>query len=745
MGFNFTVAAQEQAYTFLGIVIDSKTGNRLPSTVIEFNGIYTTSNIDGYFEFASDTAADTIKVSMLGYVDYKKFVELTEDVELVIKLEQKPIQIEQVTVSGERYNEEVIPSDYHLQIGDLRKIPQLGELDALRSLYAFPGVSSTHDFSAQLYIRGGNFDENLISLDGVPIYNPYHLGGITGIVSTDLISDEYLYPSNYTPNYGGYLSSVLSMISKDGNGEKLRGSVSLGLVSSGISLNGPLFGGTFSTSYRRTYWDLITSIVYKELPYNYSDIFLKYSIPVSENSFVRAMFFTTNDQFKVFWEDYYESVKVDQHPTWGNVLSSVEYQYLFSKRSSIKGQVYYSSTSLFAKASAIDYGTDTGFNADNSIKDLSALVEYRGKFGGHSLTAGVTAKLRSTRWKWDIGRTELDDFINEVSYIFFDYAEDKFSLKQETELYNFYALDSVKINRMFDVTFGGRMLYYTSIDKFDVYPFIHFTYKPFDNVSLVLSYGKYYQEMYTIKELLLESFYSPFSVYFLPESEDQFQTSDHYLAGIKMKELIPTLDFSIDAYCKQRYNLAASYKDYNNHYKFENGYAAGVELMLKHTGWLNGWISYSYSRSVKDNEKYEYYSQYDRMNNFKCHLNMSLSSSWNLSLFFVYSSGLPITTPDKKYIGLNTIDFNDRYIGGEPFEWRFIDGAKNSERIADYHRLDLGFTGTLFWDQYIVRPYLQVMNVYNSANPFSYGFHSNGTSSSRGSFITPTIGVTVEF
>ena len=204
-----------------------------------------------------------------------------------------------------------------------------------------------------------------------------------------------------------------------------------------------------------------------------------------------------------------------------------------------------------------------------------------------------------------------------------------------------------------------------------------------------------------------------------------------------------------DIYYKKRYNLASSYPDDNEQFRFENGSATGLEVLLKYNSKVESWVGYSYSRSIKGFENNYYLSQYDRTHIFKINFNYPILDNWILTAFFNYSTGLPFTPSNGKFIGLQITDFQNDQMSSADYKWRSIPGTKNSFRMSDYHRLDIGITGSFLWNKYLVKPYLQIMNVYNSENPFFYNF-SPYTSNhieddSRGSFVTPTLGVSVEF
>ncbi|MCU7525929.1 MAG: hypothetical protein HF308_15740, partial [Ignavibacteria bacterium] len=204
----------------------------------------------------------------------------------------------------------------------------------------------------------------------------------------------------------------------------------------------------------------------------------------------------------------------------------------------------------------------------------------------------------------------------------------------------------------------------------------------------------------------------------------------------------------VEGYFKDRNNLATTYGP-DEELKYEKGYAAGLDVLLKkEEGDLTGWLGYSFLHSVKKDEVYYYYAPLDRTHNVKILMNYALSNSWQLNAFWTFSTGLPYTVPIGKYIGPPD-DGSGFVYYQEPHSLRLIEGRRNSERFKEYHRLDLGISGSFMWGSILYKPYLQVMNVYNSPNP--YNFEPSAwqvtpqEGQERGSTIFPVIGITAEF
>lgn len=291
-----SIKAQVKSTRIEGIVKDSKTENRIYGALIECNGKgIATTDSRGYFSFKIPPGKYIIRAKSLGYeLDSTKISITIEDKEknIFFRLTSKPVKLDKVTIEGKRYTGSENYNTYELKQGELNSIPSFLEPDVLRAVQVLPGVTITQDLSNQIYIRGGNFDETLISLDGTPLFNPNHLGGIFGIFNTDIVETAKLYPSNYPVQYGGFLSGVLNIVSKNGSRGRLKGKATVGLLSSKIYAEGPLWKGSYVLSARRTYADLVYQFLGK-LPYYFYDLYGKYTLPFNKNNLfsITAFFF----------------------------------------------------------------------------------------------------------------------------------------------------------------------------------------------------------------------------------------------------------------------------------------------------------------------------------------------------------------------------------------------------------------------------------------------------------------------
>ena len=294
---------------------------------------------------------------------------------------------------------------------------------------------------------------------------------------------------------------------------------------------------------------------------------------------------------------------------------------------------------------------------------------------------------------------------------------------------------------------GSRFSYYSKLKYLHISPYFKFNYRLSDNSKITASLGKYYSNLYSKREIFSNSYYYPFSLLFFSDSENNIPTSTHYSLGYNHKNILPDFTFEVEGYFKTRNNIFTS-NELTEKISFNDGYSTGIDILLKKDqGALNGWISYSLCRTVKKNVFNEnYFANYNRTHNLKIFLNYNLSNRWRLDAVWFIASGLPYTPVIGKYIDQNFNDYKST---------QNIFGKKNSMNLEMYHRLDVGFTGSfIWWGSVVVKPYIQIMNVYNSDNAFNlpeppqtaaYDDVANTDVPSKRSFIFPSIGITLEF
>ena len=267
-----------QTYTLSGFITDSKTGESIPgANVYLSNTDYGTStDLDGYFIILDIPKNNYIfNISYLGYEKIEKDIIINKNTSYNFELFIKPLSIDAITVSDEKLERKnnFQTSRIKLNTFQLRNIPQLADADLFRSLQSLPGILAQTDFSTGLVIRGGNTDQNLILLDGITVYNPSHVGGIFSNFIIDAIKEVDLQKGGYNAEYGGRLSSVLKVTSREGNSKEFKGSTSISALAAQALLEGPLLkNGAWIIAGRRTYFDQLFKDTDFYFPYYFYDL-----------------------------------------------------------------------------------------------------------------------------------------------------------------------------------------------------------------------------------------------------------------------------------------------------------------------------------------------------------------------------------------------------------------------------------------------------------------------------------------
>lgn len=736
-----------------GFVKNIKTNEMISGAVILCDSsVAAITDSSGFFKFLLSSGKYKIQCRYIGYeTGFREIIldKVENKKEIFFYLLPRPIETEKVTITGKRYKELENFKTYELKSGDISNIPIPFEPDALKAVQVLPGVTTFHDLSSLIYLRGGNFDETLITIDEVPAYNLTHLGGLFGSVNPDIVDMEILYPSNYPVSYQGALSGILSIYTKNGNIERTKGSASIGLVSSKLFLEGPLLKGNFTFSARRTYPELLYNLISKyPFPYYFYDLSGKYSIALNNKNLVSVSGFYSRDIYKLFVEKGEYVLEKKEDINWGNKIVSAAYNHFFDN-GILKMNLYYSASGFAADATGFHnligcvvvdtLETLEHYKINNQIKNISANTEIEYRLEGQEITVGLEYQKLMADYFWYIKETNVAGLVEgKFAEIFFDFAPDKVNVTDKTDIVSLYFEDRLQLTSKFSLNLGYRSLYLNKINKYLNSPFLLANYDLNQNTKISLGYGRYYEYFHTKREYIRNSILTPFAVYFISDNADNIPESDHFTVGLKVNELLPDIRLEAEGYYKSRHNIVASDK-LTKTTSYTDGYSFGIDLLIKkEIGEVTGQVVYSFSRSIKKGMKYSYFADYDRSHNVKLLMNYNLSDRWELNAFWNYSSGLPFTPVVGKFVtGDNEDPINIIY------------GKKNTCRYRDFHRLDIGIKGNFLWGKLIAKPYLQVLNVYNSSNPFNYDPVPNDLSleegTERGSLVIPTIGLTVEF
>ena len=758
--FKFSTCFPQQ--TLSGYIQDAETGEKLIGANIfskdDLSG--TVSNSYGFFSISLPEGNHTIYFSYVGYETKEIDIELKEDLQKIIELKPS-INLEEVTVSANSFSRSINStqmSAINIPVEDIKRIPAfMGEVDVIKAIQLLPGVQSGTEGASGLYVRGGGPDQNLILLDGTPVYNASHLFGFFSVFNADAINNIELIKGGFPARYGGRLSSVLDISLKEGNMKKFSGSGSIGLISSRLTLEGPIIKDktSFIVSARRTYLDYLIQPFLRSIGgqdqstsqgYFFYDLNAKINHKFSNKDRLYLSVYSGSDKFYLKQAPYtylYDGDLFTEESNsglgWGNVTSALRWNHqfsnkLFSNTTLTYSQYNFKVNEFMQEIAETDSGT---FSEINSLEFLSGIEDFAAKIDfdyipdpDHYIRFGISNTYHtfkpgaSTIKLMDMELEDIDTITgqqnihaNEISA----YIEDDYKIS-----------NNLKAN--LGLHYSGFLVngkYYHSLQ-----PRLAMRYLIDQSFSLKASYS--YMQQY-IHLLTNNNIGLPTDLW-VPATDKILPQKSHQAALGISKHFQDKYKISIEGYYKTMDNLI-EYKDgssfmgqdanWEDKVESGKGWSYGGELFLeKKFGKLAGWIGYTLSwterqfPNINEGEVFPY--KYDRRHDVSLVASFPISEKWDFSASWVFGTGTAHTLPTERYYGNNT-----RYHGfgliSMPFysatefsgEIEHID-SKNSIRAADYHRMDISFRRTKErkWGEGTWT--LGVYNVYNRKNPFYY-------------------------
>ncbi len=750
--FLFNFNAQSNV-TLSGYVKDTANGEMVNGCNISADGVKfsTQANSYGFYSITLPAGKYVFKFSYNGYDTKNLTLDLKETKNLNIELTQTAaISTGSAKVTKKKDNavEKVDMSVNNLSIGQIKKIPALfGEVDIVRSIQLLPGVTTVGEGASGFNVRGGNIDQNLILLDEAPVFNSSHLFGFFSVFNPDAVKDVKLIKGGIPAIYGGRLSSVLDVRMKDGNNKKFEVNGGIGLIFSRLSIEGPIKKNkaSFVFAIRRSYVDALVKPFVQKNPDLKEAIFYFYDLTGKVN-------YNINKNNKVFISSYIgrdvfgaPGAKFD----WGNTTLTGRWNHIFNKKLFLNTTLYYSNFSygLGFKNNSASFDWNSTIRNTSLKTDFSYFINTK-----NTLNFGVV----STYYIFKPGNATSKD--NGVSVNFS--LPEKFSL--ETAI---YAENEQKLLKKLTIRYGARFSNFEYIGKGTEYilednpipgqpkvikerkkynkgeviktynnlePRFSANYLFSKNASIKLGYNRMAQYLHLISNTAASV---PLDVWTPSTNNIKPQLADQIALGY-FKNFGKTMDYetSIEGFYKEMGNQI-DYIDgadllLNTELETQllkgKGRAFGLELYLKkNVGKLNGWVSYTLSKSERKvigiNQNSWYANRFDRRHNLNIIATYSISDRLSVSGNFVFASGTPITLPSTKYSvgGLQNLPQNPN-------------DKRNNVRIPDYHRLD--FSATLKgkkkprWEGEWV---FSIYNAYARKNAFSIyatpNFKNNNT------------------
>ncbi len=731
----FTLSAfSQERYTLSGYVTDEQ-GEVLAGVniVVPETNLGAVTNVYGFYSLTLKAGNYLVRYSFVGYRTREMQVSLTNSRKLGIMLDPEASAIEAVTIKAERKDENVRDvgmSTVQLPARIMKKIPNLlGETDIIKSIQLLPGVQTSVEGSSGFYVRGGNADQNLILFDGATVYNPSHLFGFFSVFNGDAVKNVELCKGGIPAEYGGRLSSVLDVRMNEGNTQKIKGSAGIGVISSRLSLEGPIIRDriSFIITARRTYMEVmrpfITDTSAKKSNLYFYDLNAKINYQVNPNNRIFLSGYFGRDI-----NNFADMLQMN----FGNATGTLRWNHVYRER------LFTNLTLIFS-----NFNYNLGVpNGNMAFRWRSHIIDYSLR-NDHTwyINPDNTVKfgLQATYHTIKPGSSEKTD---EASYILAMKYPENHALETAVFVSNEQKLGSsvsllyglrlsvfqnigattlFHYNEEYQVTDSTR---YDRGEFFNTYaslePRFNMRYSLNDRNSVKVSYNRTAQYMQMASNSTATF---PLDMWFMCNPNIRPQRADQVAAGFFRNFLGNQVEASVEVFWK-KIQHAVDFKDHamlapqqylEGELRIGSARSYGAELLVrKPAGRLTGWISYAYIRTSRHipaiNNGKEFPPPYDKPHNISVVVNYEISKRFDAGLNWVYSTAIPVTVPTQGWYYGNT--------------WIPSYSGRGGARIPGtaYHRMDLSvnYHFKSFKKQSTLN--LSIYNAYNRHNAFAIYF-----------------------
>ncbi|WP_136668508.1 carboxypeptidase-like regulatory domain-containing protein [Flavobacterium sp. H122] len=745
-----SIASEPITYTLSGYIKDVKTNNPISNTVVKIKNTTTktTTDSNGFYSIKISSGLNTIETESQDYKKISRNIMVYSDGNLDLSLSDNTNTLDEVLVKGKRKlnTRTSITGVTTIEAEGIKNTPLvLGERDVLKIALTIPGIKTAGEGSAGFNVRGGKEDQNLIILDNATLYNPAHFFGFFSAINPYATNKVDIYKGGIPAEFGGRLSSVFDIVTKNGNLEKISGEGGIGPVTSNITISTPIIKNKASVlgGFRATYsgW-ILKKLEEKDLKNSeasFYDGIIKYNHKIGKKDNIETTGYYSKDAFSITSDSIYR---------YSNRLMSLKWKHNFdAKKSSettltnsqYKFNIDYDSHNL----NAFDYG----YKVTDSQITTKIIHSLNDK---NRLTYGINSKLYSIN-PGNFKPKDPDSDLNTINIAKEKGLESAFFINNNYKLnkdllidigfrYSVYMALGASTQRVYeknqpknDETVIGEKEF-SNNEIFKTYsgfePRISLRYMINEDFSVKAGFDKTTQYVHLLSSNTTQS---PLDTWKLSDLNVKPQKGQQISLGLFKNLNFKDLELSLEGYYKKSNNIL-DYKTgaqllLNENIETEllqgKGKSYGVEFLVKkQEGKLNGWLGYTYSRTFikldsqfaeeKVNNGNYFSANFDKPHDFSAVLNYKFTRRYSLSSNFVYQTGRPITYPIGKYTYGNS-------------EYTLY-SDRNKYRIPDYYRLDIGFniegnhkTNKLahsFWS-------ISIYNVLGRNNPYSVYFISS--------------------
>ncbi len=746
-------AAAPQLRRVSGWVVAGEDSTPVVTALVRGLAFGSRANTDHLGQFVLDDVPPRpvqLVVEATGFATAIVAVALTQN-DLTVLLNRVAVELEPVTITADalvtqarsRFDSTTQISAITIQLTDIVNIPGMFEPDVIRAVQLLPGTVAKSDYSITYNVRGGEGDQNLVRLDGITVFNPSHLGGLFSTFDANSVDRVDFFTGGFPASYPGRLSSVLDISLKDGRRDGLHGSGQVSLLSSKMLLEGPLGPVSFLVGARRTYADaVISALTTHDMPYYFTDAVAKLHLPFRSGGFIALTGYWGRDDLDVNMVSSIDEANPSLEPrepidmvfNWGNRLAGLTWRWPLAWGA------------VETRASVTEFYTTLAIMPDmarwdNNVRLLSASSDVAvTPWNRHRLHVGAGVE----RYDMTYGLVSpLFEFGGQPGN--YGGLMPLFNTDYDPTIWSLYADDEWDAFSWLRVRPGVRVEHVPEASFTGLAPRASFKLFLTPDKALIGSVGRYHQAVHSLRDQEL-----PITIYEFWIGANEFvpvAQSDHAVLGYE-QWFGRGFQLNVEGYRKTFRNLvipnsAQSQRDVGNQYRPMEGESWGVDVLLRrHSGRVQGWISYGFNKTERRAGGEIFPPAHDRRHTINIVLRAPGPLGSEFGLRWGWGSPLP-------YTGLNgewshrTYRLSEHSFGSGDTEP--ISTAINAERFPSYSRLDLG----LRWqfDKWGIQwnPYFQVANAYNRRNVFLYVFDYGSRPATRSGVtqvpLLPTFGI----
>lgn len=737
-----------------GRVVDAATGAGVQAVTVSVVGTLTGAYTDAEGRFTVARVPQgrwVVRGRLLGWRNAEQSVTVTagDTTTVTLRLVREAAQLQAVrTVAASPEKEAFLrkpdPASISVRGEVLKRLPVIGEPDVLRVVQLLPGVVATNDFTAGYNVRGGESDQNLVLLDGYPIYNPFHLGGLFGTFIDETVGDFELVPGGFPARYGTRLSSVLRVNPKAEERPGIHGALGVSVLASSLSLGGTTNNGrtSWNIAGRRTYADrFIAAVSDNTLPYYFGDAqaHVKHRLPGNGTlSFTGYLGQDVLDASLATFGDSTQAGGGSLLFDWGNAVAGMAYE------QPLGGTFGADSATLMQRASWTRFGTTLDLGSGsltfrNRVTEARAWGEFTQWRGRHEVLTG---------YEWSTYGVDYDVEAPQAG------GPDLFGLRQRPSAASVYLDDTFRASDQLLVRAGLRGETVTGTGWSGLSPRLSVKWLPTPRLAFTLAGGVVSQW-----NLAVRNEQAPVRVF------DFWLTSDRFIPVARARQAIVGAErwfddarfIRIEGYYKYYSQLPASnlQEDPNtrgDEFIITSGRSYGVDVLLRQleTQKVSGWLAYSLAMSVRDGPQGRFYPVHDRRHNLNAVVSYKPGGKWQYGVRLGVGTGVPFTDVTGQIVRRTYNGVTNSWetgVAGPDREPTF--GPRNGVRFPLFQRLDLSATRTatrwgLQWS-----PYVSLINAYNARNVFTYVFDYADNPPTRSAFsqfpLLPTVGLSVSW